>query len=122
MQHNRIKLVETTLNYGVLWLVVAIATDVLSTFLSAKGNGLEDKVAQFTALALYVVSFAACAIALKYMKAGILYVLWSGVGVVAVAMLSKYFLGQHIDKAGWFGITLIVVGVGVISQWSDLDV
>ncbi|HRA29854.1 MAG TPA: quaternary ammonium transporter, partial [Acinetobacter johnsonii] len=28
------------INPGVIWLLIAIATDVLSTFYSAKGNGL----------------------------------------------------------------------------------
>lgn len=68
------------INPGTWWLIFAIATDVLSTFYSAKGNGLVNKTAQGIALVLYIISFACAAIALKYMQAGILYVLWSGVG------------------------------------------
>lgn len=110
------------MNLGIAFLMVAIIADVLSTFFSAKANGLEDKLLQGVALILYISSFIACAIALKYMKTGILYVLWSGIGVVATAMLSKFFLGQTIDTAGWVGICFVVIGVTVISQWSNISV
>ncbi|KRI93473.1 quaternary ammonium transporter, partial [Acinetobacter baumannii] len=96
--------------------------DVLSTFYSAKGNGLVNKTAQGIALVLYIISFACAAIALKYMQAGILYVLWSGVGVLATAFLAKIFLGQNIDVAGWIGIGFITVGLMIIAQYSNIDV
>lgn len=38
------------INPGALWLIFAIVTDVLSTFYSAKGNGLVNKTAQGMAL------------------------------------------------------------------------
>lgn len=109
------------MNVGYYWLILAIITDVLSTFLSAKANGLEDKLSQSMALMLYVLSFVCCAVALRYMQAGILYVLWSGLGVLATAMLSRFYLGQVIDMAGWIGIGFIVMGLMIISQFSSID-
>lgn len=106
---------------GSLWLIGAIAFDVVSTFFSAKGNGLEDKVSQGIAGALYIVSFVCCAMALKYIQAGVLYVLWSGIGVVATALLAKHFLNQQIDLYGWIGISFIVVGLMIISGLSKID-
>ncbi|TPT81688.1 hypothetical protein FJU59_08565, partial [Acinetobacter baumannii] len=50
------------INPGAWWLIFAIATDVLSTFYSAKGNGLVNKTAQGIALVLYIISFACAAI------------------------------------------------------------
>ena len=97
-------------------------SNILSTFYSAKGNGLVNKTAQGIALVLYIISFACAAIALKYMQAGILYVLWSGVGVLATAFLAKIFLGQNIDVAGWIGIGFITVGLMIIAQYSNIDV
>lgn len=109
------------MNAGYVWLILAIVSDIFSTFLSAKANGLEDKMLQTVALILYIVSFACCAVALKYMQTGILYVLWSGLGVFATAMLSRFYLGQVIDAAGWIGIGFIVVGIVIISQFSVID-
>ena len=110
------------INPGVIWPLFAIVTDVLSTFYSAKGDGLVNKLDQGIALVLYIVSFTCAAIALKYMQAGILYVLWSGIGVIATAALAKVFLGQHIDLAGWIGIGFITVGLIIIAQYSNIDV
>ena len=110
------------INPGVYFLLIAIVTDVFSTFYSAKANGLEDIKSQAFAAFLYFVSFCMCAIALKYMQAGILYVLWAGLGTVATALLAKYFLKQDIDMAGWIGMAVIVIGITIIAQFSTLDV
>ncbi|MDO4699331.1 MAG: SMR family transporter [Moraxella sp.] len=109
------------INAGYYWLIGAIVCDIFSTFLSGKANGLEHKFEQGAALVLYVISFACCAVALKYMQTGILYVLWSGLGVLATALLSRVYLGQVIDVAGWVGIALIVMGIVIISQFSSID-
>ena len=110
------------INPGVIWLVLAIVTDVASTIFSATANGLEDKISQGIAGLLYFGSFVFCAIALKYMQAGVLYVLWAGLGAVATAFLAHKFLGQQIDLAGYIGIAFIVCGLTIIAQWSNIDV
>lgn len=107
---------------GCVWLLFAIGCDVFSTFFSAKGNGLEDKLSQGIAFCLYIGSFVCCAIALKYIQTGILYVLWGGIGAVATIALAKWYLGQNIDVGAWVGVSFIVVGLIVISQFSDIEI
>ena len=109
------------INPGYYLIAGAIICDVLSTFMSAKGNGLEDIKAQAIAAVLYAGSFVFCMFALKYMQAGILYVLWSGVGTVTTALLAQKFFGQTIDVAGWIGMGFIVAGLTVIAQFSSID-
>lgn len=121
IQHEK-AILGWKMNTGVYWLLLAIVFDVFSTFLSAKANGLEHKFEQIIALILYIASFVCCAIALKYMKTGILYVLWSGIGVVATAFLSRVYLGQVIDVSGWIGIAFIVIGLMIIAQFSNINV
>lgn len=110
------------INPGYYWVIFAIIFDVFSTFLSAKANGLEDVKSQIFAAVLYACSFICCAVALKYMQAGILYVLWSGIGTVATVLLAQTFLGQTVDKPAIIGMSLIVAGITVIAQWSNIDV
>lgn len=112
----------SSIQIAVCTLILAIVTDVLSTFFSAKADGLSNVSFQIIAGILYMTSFALCAYSLKYIQAGILYVLWSGLGAVGTALLAKYFLGQEIDTHGWIGIVIICVGVGYIAQFSNLDV
>lgn len=107
---------------GTIWLIAAIITDVISTVYMAKADGFNNIPALVIGGMLYFGSFIACVIALKYMQAGILYVLWAGIGAVATAMLSKFFMGQEIDLHGWVGIVIICLSVGYIAQFSSIDV
>ena len=107
---------------GTLWLLAAIATDVISTFYMAKANGLQDKVSLAIGALLYIGSFIACVIALKYIQAGVLYVLWAGIGAVATVFLAQVFLGQRLDTGAWIGLSLIVMGLTVMSQFSNIEI
>lgn len=107
---------------GTAWLCVAIATDVLSTIWMAKANGVNDIKSLIIGAILYIGSFIACVIALKYMQAGILYVLWAGIGAVATIALAQVMLGQSIDKWAVIGCGLIVMGLTVISMKSSIEI
>lgn len=107
---------------GTIWLLAAIATDVLSTIWMAKANGFTNIPALVIGALLYAGSFLACVIALKYMQAGILYVLWAGIGTLATALLAKAMLDQSIDMHGWIGIAFIVAGLTYIAKFSTMDV
>ena len=66
--------------------------------------------------------FIACVIALKYMQAGILYVLWAGVGAIATAFLAKAMLNQSLDIGAWIGLGFISIGLAIIAQFSSIDI
>jgi len=38
-----------------------------------------------------------------------------GLGYVLVLLASRFWLGEHISRGRWFGVVLIVVGIGVLS-------
>ena len=52
------------------------------------------------------------------MSIGIVYAIWSGAGVVLVALIGKIFFQQQLDFAAQVGIGLIIVGVLVINLLS----
>jgi len=47
---------------------------------------------------------------------------WSGVGLVLIALAGWWFFGQTIDKAGVVGILLIGAGVIVLNTFSQTGV
>lgn len=95
------------INPGALWLIFAIVTDVLSTFYSAKGNGLVNKTAQGIALVLYIISFACAAIALKYMQlefymcCGLVWGYWRPL------FSQRFFLGKTLMSQDGLGLVLL---------------
>jgi len=55
---------------------------------------------------------------LKTVPVGVAYAIWSGVGVVLIALIGWLALKQTLDLAGMIGIALIVAGVTVIQLFS----
>ncbi|EQA7786848.1 DMT family transporter [Acinetobacter baumannii] len=112
----------TPTQLGTIWLLGAIVTDVVSTIYMAKADGFNNIPSLIVGALLYAGSFIACVIALKYMQAGILYVLWSGIGAIATAFLAKAMLNQSLDLGAWIGLIFISIGLAVIAQFSSIDV
>lgn len=66
----------------------------------------------------YLVSVYFMALALKAMPVGIVYAVWSGLGIVGIALISVFWFGQRLDSAAIAGLALIVAGVLVIHLFS----
>lgn len=67
----------------------------------------------------YGISFYLLGITLKYMPVGIMYAVWSGLGIVLIAIIGFIVFGQRLDFWAIIGISLILAGVLVIHLMSD---
>ena len=101
-----------------IYLLLAIAAETVGTM------GLQAS-QQFTkigpsvlAIVSYAIAFFFLGIALKYMPVGILYAIWSGVGIVLITIMGYLVFGQKLDLAAILGIGLIVAGLVVINLFS----
>ena len=101
-----------------LYLALAILAEVTET------SALADS-AQFTRLLPSIVvvlgygaAFWLLSLTLKAMPVGIVYALWSGMGIVAIALIGRVVFGQRLDAPAILGIALIVAGVLVINLLS----
>ncbi|MFT8809782.1 SMR family transporter, partial [Gluconobacter sp.] len=54
----------------------------------------------------------------KEIPTGIAYAIWSGVGIVLVAVIAWIFQGQRLDLPAMIGMGLIIVGVLVMNLFS----
>lgn len=102
-----------------LYLLLAIITEVIGT------SALQAS-AQFTkfwpsALVVvgYMASFYFMSFALKYMPVSIVYAIWSGLGIVFIALIGVFWFKQSIDAAAIIGLSLIIAGVLVIHLFSN---
>jgi small multidrug resistance pump len=55
---------------------------------------------------------------LRTLPVGIVYAIWSGVGVALIALVGWLLYGQALDLPGIVGIGLIVAGVIVLNVFS----
>ena len=72
---------------------------------------------------LVVVSYAAAfyllALTLAYMPVGVVYAIWSGLGICFIAALAWLLFGQTLDGAAILGLALIIAGIVIIQLFSD---
>lgn len=67
----------------------------------------------------YGVSFYLLSLALKVMPVGIVYALWSGLGIIFIAIIGFAVFGQRLDAAAVLGLGLIIAGIVVIQLFSN---
>lgn len=106
------------MNMAHLYLAIAIIAEVAAT------SALKAS-AQFTKLwpsvivvVGYSVAFYMLTLVLKTIPVGISYAIWSGLGIVLVAIVSAIVYRQVPDPAAMIGMGLIIVGVVVINVFS----
>ena len=59
------------------------------------------------------------ALALKFMPVGVVYAIWSGLGIVMIAAIGFVIFGQRLDLPAVLGLVLIVSGILVIHLFSN---
>ncbi|EPN4224971.1 SMR family transporter, partial [Cronobacter sakazakii] len=63
-------------------------------------------------------AFWCLSVTMRTIPTGIIYAIWSGVGVVLIGVVGWIFLGQKLDLPAMLGMGLIIAGVLVINLFS----
>jgi len=66
----------------------------------------------------YLLSFYFMSLVLKFMPVGVVYAIWSGLGIIFIAIFGYFLFGQKLDFAALAGMGLIIAGVVVINIFS----
>ncbi|SFO21783.1 small multidrug resistance pump [Roseovarius lutimaris] len=66
----------------------------------------------------YGISFYLLAQALRVMPVGVVYAIWSGLGIVFIAAIGYVVFGQKLDLPAILGTGMILVGIVVIQLFS----
>lgn len=59
------------------------------------------------------------AMTLRVMPIGIVYAVWSGIGIALIALIGQIAFGQKLDVAAVLGIGLIPLGIVVLQLYSS---
>ena len=99
------------------WVLLgaAIATEVAGTLALRGSDGFTRLVPSLIVVVGYVASFVLLAIVLKTLPVGIVYAVWSAVGVALVAVFGKLMFGDPVPPLAVAGMVLIVGGVILVS-------
>lgn len=99
-------------------LIIAIGFEVAGTTLLAQTGQFTRLLPTLGMAACYMVAFYCLSLITGSLPVGIVYALWSGLGIVLIAGINYFVFGQSLDIWAVFGIALIVSGVVVIQTMS----
>lgn len=101
-----------------LVLIFAVIAETIGTTALQASQQFTRLWPSVTVVVAYGISFALLGWVLKFMPVGIAYALWSGLGIVFIAMIGFVVFGQKLDLPAVLGLVLIVAGIAVINLFS----
>jgi small multidrug resistance pump len=104
-----------------LWLAIAIVAEVIATSALRASDGFSRFVPSAIVVAGYFVAFYCLSMTLRTMPVGIVYAIWSGVGIVLITLVAIVLYRQVPDLAAICGLGLIVAGVVVLNVFSKMQ-
>lgn len=101
------------------FLSIAIISEVIATSCLKASEGFTRFWPSVVVVIGYLLAFYLLSLTLKTIPVGIAYAVWSGVGIVLIAMVGWLFLGQKLDMPAIIGLVFIITGVMVINVFSQ---
>jgi small multidrug resistance pump len=102
------------------WLAIsiAIAVEVVATSALKASQEFTRLWPSLCVVIGYGISFYFMTISLRAIPLGVMYAIWSGVGILAISILGWIVYKQALDLPAMIGVALIVLGVVVIHLFS----
>ena len=100
-------------------LLAAIVLEVIATSALQASQQLSRLGPSVLVVVGYAGAFYFLSLALRGIPVGIAYAIWSGMGIVLIAVIGFAVFGQKLDLAAVIGLGLIVSGVVVVNLFSD---
>lgn len=101
-----------------LFLLAAIVLEVVATTALARSASFTRLVPSLIAIFGYAGAFWLLSVPLRVMPTGVVYALWSGLGIVLITAVAWVWQRQILDTAALLGLGLIMAGVLVIHLFS----
>jgi small multidrug resistance pump len=99
-------------------LTVAIVAEVIATSSLKLSDGFTRLWPSVVVVLGYGISFYFLSVTMRSMPIGVIYAIWSGLGVVLVTLVGWLVFKQHLDLPALLGIGLIIAGVIIMNVWS----
>ena len=110
------------LTYAYIFLILAIAFEVLSTSFLKDTNGFTRLYPSLIVIVALCICLILMSHSMKFIPVGIVYASWAGLGIVAITIIAVLKYNQMPNIPTMIGIALIVIGVVVVNLMNDIDV
>ncbi|MDA3452946.1 multidrug efflux SMR transporter [Acinetobacter pittii] len=99
-------------------LCVAIITETTATISLKLSDGFTKPLFSFITILGYIVSFYLLSIIVKELPIGIVYAIWSGMGIILVSIIGYFLFEQSLNITSLIGIIFIIIGVVLVNFYS----
>jgi len=99
-------------------LAIAIVCEVIGTSALKASDGFTRLVPSLVVVAGYVSAFYLLSLSVRTIPVGVVYAIWSGVGVVLITLAAMILYHQKLDIPAVIGVSLITLGVIIINVFS----
>lgn len=92
-------------------LMISILFEVMGTSLMPSTAGLTRPLPSIALVLCYGISFVLMTKVTQVLPTGLVYALWSSLGIVLTTLVGVVFMGQRLDGPTLLGLALILSGV-----------
>ena len=110
------------LTYAYIFLVLAIAFEVLSTSFLKDTNGFTRLYPSLVVIVSLCICLFLMSHSMKFIPVGIVYASWAGLGIVGITIIAVLKYKQIPNIPTIIGLSLIVVGVIIVHLMNDIKV
>jgi small multidrug resistance pump len=101
-----------------VYLLLAIVAEVVATSALKESDSFTRLGPSLVVLVGYAAAFYLLSLTFRTMPVGVVYAIWSGVGIVLISLVGWVAFRQDLDAPALVGIGLIVAGVAIINLLS----
>ncbi len=101
-----------------LLLLAAIVSEVIATSALKSSEGFSRFLPSVIVVVGYGIAFYCLALTLRVIPMGVVYAVWSGIGIVLITLVGWLLFGQKLDFPALLGVVLIAAGVVVMNVFS----
>ena len=110
------------LTHAYIFLVLAIAFEVLATSFLKDTNGFNNLYPSLIVIIALCICLFLMSHAMKFIPVGIVYASWAGLGIVGITIIAVIKYKQIPNIPTIIGLSLIVVGVIIVHLMNDIKV
>ena len=100
------------------YLTMAIFSEVIATSSLKSTEGFTNFFPSLIVVVGYCSAFYFLSLTLDEMPVGIVYAIWSGVGIVGIAIVAVIFHDQQLDAGAMLGMGLIIAGIVIMRTYT----
>ncbi len=101
-----------------IYLIIAVIFETFGTACLKTSNEFTRLWPSLGVIIGFAGAFYFLTLTLRYMPIGVVYAIWSGLGIVLIALIGLLFFKQSLDAAAYIGMGFIILGVIVINMFS----